>query len=155
LDDAALLERHLSRVELGAKQVVLSYHADGKQPNGEDAHRPAVSQIKLPWTQDIATLSSSKSEMAEALDQPDPKALQAIARAHCWVSALQDGKYASVEDLAESAKLHPKVVRHGLRFAFLSPNIVESILNCGLTLRNLRKAEAMNWRTQHAELYEG
>jgi len=72
-------------------------------------------------------------------------------------SALQDGKYASVEELAESAKLHPKVVRHGLRFPFLSPNIVESVLNrdCGLTLRNLRKVEAMNWRTQHAELYEG
>ena len=92
--------------------------------------------------------------MAEALDQPDPKAVQAIARAHCWVSALQDGKYASVEELAESAKLHPKVVRHGLRFAFLSADIVESVLNGdpGLTLRNLRKVGALNWRAQHAEL---
>jgi hypothetical protein len=72
-------------------------------------------------------------------------------------SALQDGKYASVEELAESAKLHPKVVRHGLRFAFLSPNIVESVLNGdrGLTLRNLRKVRALNWHAQQAELYEG
>jgi hypothetical protein len=34
---------------------------------------------------------------------------------------------------------------------------VESALNgdCGLALRNLRKVESLNWRTQHAELYEG
>jgi len=124
-----LLEHHLSRVELGAKQVVMSYHADAKQPKGEHTDRP-TSQIELPRTQNAASLPASpKSEMAEVSDQPDPKALQAIARAHCWMTALGDGKHASVEELAESAKLHPKVVRHGLRFAFLSPDILESVLN--------------------------
>jgi hypothetical protein len=95
--------------------------------------------------------------MAECSDQPDPKAVQAIARARSWATLLESGKYASVEELAESAKLHPKVVRGELRFAFLSPNIMESVLNGdrGLTLRNLRKVESLNWRTQDAELYEG
>ena len=95
--------------------------------------------------------------MADGSDQPDPKTLQAIARARSWATALESGKYASVEELAKSAKLHPKVVRGELRFAFLSPNIVESALNGdrALTLRNLRKVESLGWRAQHAELYEG
>ena len=67
-----------------------------------------------------------------------------------------NGRYASVEELAESMKLHPKVVRGELRFAFLCPDIVESILNGerGLTLRNLRNVGALSWRTQQTELYE-
>jgi len=158
LDDATLLDRHLSRVELGAKQMILRYHPDARHPGSEEADRSVASQIRLPWTVKSRSLSSSsESQMAECSDQPDPKAVQAIARARSWATALQSGKYASVEGLAKSAKLHPKVVRHELRFAFLSPNIVESALNgdCGLALRNLRKVESLNWRTQHAELYEG
>jgi site-specific DNA recombinase len=158
LDDATLLDRHLSKVELGAKQVILRYHTVAKQPNNEEADRSVASQIKLPWTANSRSLSSSsESQMAECSDQPDQKAVQAIARARSWATALESGKYASVEELAKSAKLHPKVVRGELRFAFLNPNIVESVLNGdrGLTLRNLRKVEALSWRTQHAELYEG
>jgi site-specific DNA recombinase len=83
---------------------------------------------------------------------PDPKVVHAIARPHSWATALANGKYVSVEELAESIKLHQKVVRGELRFAFLSPNIAESVLNGGRG--NLRKVGALNWRTQHVELYE-
>jgi site-specific DNA recombinase len=158
LDDATLLDHHLSKVELGAKQVILRYHPDARHPDSEEADRSVASQIELPWTVKSRSLpSSSESQMAEGSDQPDPKAVQAIARARSWAAALESRRYASVEELAKSVKLHPKVVRGELRFAFLSPNIVESALNGdhGLTLRNLRKVESLNWRTQHAELYEG
>jgi site-specific DNA recombinase len=158
LDDATLLDRHLSKVELGEKQVILHYHPDARHPDSEEGDRSVASQIKVPWTANSRPLSSSSEpQMAECSAQPDPKAVQAIARARSWATALESGKYASVEELAKSAKLHPKVVRGELRFAFLSPNIVESALNGdrALTLRNLRKVESLNWRTQHAELYEG
>jgi site-specific DNA recombinase len=157
LDDATLLDRHLSKVELGAKQVILRYHPGASHPDSEEADRSVASQIMLPWTVNSRSLSSSsESQMAECSDRPDPKAVQVIARARSWATALESGKYASVEELAESAKLHPKVMRGELRFAFLSPDIVELILNGerGLVLRNLRKVGALNWRAQHAELYE-
>ena len=158
LDDATLIDGHLSSVVLGAKQVILRYYPDARHPNSEEADRSVTSPIKLPGTANSRPLcSSSESQMAECSDQPDPKAVQAIARARSWATLLESGKYASVEELAKSAELHPKVVRGELRFAFLSPNIVESVLNgdSGLALRNLRKVESLNWRTQHAELYEG
>ena len=47
-----------------------------------------------------------------------------------------------------------KVVRQELRFAFLSPDIVAAILNGSgeLSLRDLRKVAALNWRVQQTEL---
>jgi hypothetical protein len=110
------------------------------------------------WSHDIKlSISPSESRAAEYSALPDPKAVQAIARAHRWATALVNEEYASIEELAESAKLHPKVVRSELRFAFLGPNVLEAVLNGDgkLTLRNLRKVAALNWRAQQAELYEG
>jgi hypothetical protein len=80
-----------------------------------------------------------------------------MVRAHRGAAALAGQTYASVEERAASAKLHPKVVRNELRLAFLSPDIVRAILEGagGLTLRNLRKVAALSWRAQQAELYEG
>jgi hypothetical protein len=153
VDDATLLDRHLSRIELSEKQVVIFAHPDPQQPNSMSA-----SQIKLPWSPNSqASFSSLESDAVERSDLPDPKAVQAIVRAHRWATALADQEYASVEELAASTKLHPKVVRSELRLAFLSPDIIEAILNGvgGLALRNLRKVGALNWRAQQAELYEG
>jgi hypothetical protein len=82
--------------------------------------------------------------------------VQAIARAKSWAAALSDGKYVSVEELAASVKLHAKVVRNELRLAFLSPDIVDAVLNGsgGFGLRDLRKCAALNWRVQQTELSE-
>ena len=59
-----------------------------------------------------------------------------------------------MEELATSTKLHAKMVRQELRFAFLSPHIVDAIMNglCELSLRDLRKVAAFNWRVQQIEL---
>ena len=157
VDNTTLLDRHLSRIELSEKHLVIFVHPDLQQPNDEGANgsTPAL-QIKLPWSLNSRASSSSESGVSDCSDEPDPKAVQAIVRAQRWVTALADQKYASVEELAASARLHPKVVRNELRLAFLSPYIVEAILSGAgeLTLRNLRKVGALNWRAQQAELYE-
>lgn len=61
-----------------------------------------------------------------------------------------------IEELAASAKLHAKVARNELRLAFLSPDIVDAVLNGsgGFGLRDLRKCAALNWRVQQTELSE-
>jgi site-specific DNA recombinase len=104
VDDATLLDRHLSHIELSEKQVILFAHTDPQQPNSTSAI-----QIKLPWSLNPqASFSSSESDAAERSDLRDPKAVQAIVRAHRWATALEDQEYASVEELAASTKLHPK-----------------------------------------------
>jgi site-specific DNA recombinase len=54
--------------------------------------------------------------------------IRSIVRGHAWVDCLRDGKYGSIEQLAEENRLHPRVVRHALRLAFLSPEVTSAIL---------------------------
>jgi hypothetical protein len=60
-----------------------------------------------------------------------------------------------VDQLAASAKLNSKVVRNELRLAFLSPEILEAILNGkpGCSLPDLRRIATIGWRSQRSELY--
>jgi site-specific DNA recombinase len=78
--------------------------------------------------------------------------IQSIVRAHAWMHHLRDGTYASIEVLAETDCLHPKVVRQALRFAFLSPDVTSAILEgrqpTGLTLARIPKLLPLPWKEQ-------
>ena len=77
-------------------------------------------------------------------------------RAHRWANALANADFASIEELAASVKLHPKVVRNEIRLAFLATKISESILTagCAFGLPDLRRISALNWQKQLQELHE-
>ena len=53
--------------------------------------------------------------------EPDQKLLQALVRAHAWLSDLANVRTASVEELASKADIHPKVMREALKFGILGP----------------------------------
>ncbi len=69
--------------------------------------------IEIPWQASVKNIPALAPSLSD-IDQPDPKLLQAIVRAHAWLRDLQSGKLDSVEALAASVKLHPKVVRQVL-----------------------------------------
>lgn len=73
---------------------------------------PAES-IVIPW----ARTEPSRATVSGLLpaEQPDQKLLQGVVRAHAWLNDLTTGRHSSIENLARAAKLHPKVVRQGLR----------------------------------------
>jgi len=73
---------------------------------------------------------------AHSEHKPDPKLIQAIVRAHAW---LTDLRFSSVEELAATAKLHPKVIRQALKLAFLSPKVTSGILAGNLQLAAFRR----------------
>jgi site-specific DNA recombinase len=83
-------------------------------------------------TFEIARILKAKPDLTEVepteAGKPDQKLIQSIVRAHALLRQLSSGKYASVESLAAAVKLNPKVVRQALRLAFLSPAIMDSIL---------------------------
>jgi site-specific DNA recombinase len=80
--------------------------------------------------------------------------VQALVRAHRWVESLANGEFGSVEELAGSVNLHPKVVRSEIRMAFLAPEITDSVLTagCAFGLADLRKISALSWQKQLDEL---
>lgn len=83
--------------------------------------------IEIPWQAPVKNGPIPPPPSPNAAPS-DSKLLQAVVRAHAWLRDLKGGKYSSIEDLADAAKLHPKVVRKNLRLAFLAPSIMASIL---------------------------
>lgn len=95
-------------------------------------------------------------ESAWQSSKPDPKLVQALVRAHTWVRMLTEGSHGSIEELASSIDLNPKVVRKSIRLAFLTPDVTEAILKGtqpqSMGLRNLQQTLPLSWTAQHEVL---
>jgi site-specific DNA recombinase len=111
------------------------------------------SEITIPWS-----TRERDSAVVEG-DNENPGVhneglLQSIIRAHAWKQALLDGRYDSVEGLAEANRIHSKVVRQSLRLAFLSPDVTSAVLNgsqpTGLSLARIPKLLPLPW-TEHRQ----
>jgi hypothetical protein len=61
--------------------------------------------------------------------QPDSTLAKALARAHRWQRMLDEGRFASVRELAESERVGHSYVGRILRLSLLAPDIVEHILD--------------------------
>ena len=63
---------------------------------------------------------------------PDPHLdrplIKAVARAYPWREALETGKVESVNELARNSRYSKRYIRRLLPLAFLSPDIIEAIL---------------------------
>jgi MoxR-like ATPase len=75
-----------------------------------------------------------------------------LARGFRWQRLLYDGTYATIEDLAAAEKINPSYVSRILRLAYLSPKVVQAILDgshpAWLTMRDLLEPFPMDWQLQ-------
>ena len=87
----------------------------------------------------------------------DNTMVKLIARGHRWHRQLFDGTHASIEDLAKSENISPSFVSRILRLAYLSPTIVEAILNgqfpAHLTMKRLMEPFPMEWGRQREHFF--
>jgi site-specific DNA recombinase len=151
-DDLELIVRHLSRAQLGGNQIKLSL----RLPASEQSTTAASTQVQIPWVPRLNSAAPLPRNGEVSSDHPDQKLIQALVRAHRWADALAKANFGSIEELASSVKLHPKVVRNEIKLAFLAPGITASILTGDFALRlpNLRKISALSWQKQLEELHE-
>ena len=111
--------------------------------------RGKAKQFKIPW------MPKAKGEAKVQLSAPgakaDQKLLKSIVRAHVWLNDLSAGHHATIENLATAANVHPKVVRQGLRLAFLTPDLTRIALDGEATieLKQIPKLLPLSWREQH------
>ena len=142
-------DKLVRRVVMHAKDLVITLNSDG--------HIEA-STVKVPF---INQSYGNRAEIDESGTNhsqrtANPLLVQAIARAHNWLKSLSDGTCSSIDDLARRLDLHPKVIRKGLRLAFLSPTITKDLLigqQRGVRLlRNLDEAVALSWHEQSENL---
>ena len=79
----------------------------------------------------------------------DPTLLKALARAHRWQRLLEEGRYASISELAAAEKIERGFLGKMLRLTLMAPNVVEAIMDgrqgVGMTLPELMKASQTIW----------
>lgn len=88
----------------------------------------------------------------QAATTAGPDLLKGLARAFRWKRMLEDGRYASVNDIARAEKIDRGYARSILRLTLLAPDVVEAVLDgrqsAEITLPMLMKAFPMEWKGQ-------
>ena len=137
----------VERIVVGAKGIRVTLSSTGVDGTPKET-------IDIPWASTKADRHNTSTLPPGRA--PDQKPLQALVRAHAWLSDLTDNRFSSIEELSSKADIHPKVMRRALRLAFLAPNIVTSILAGEATfeLADLRNVSALSWQSQHEELHQ-
>lgn len=108
--------------------------------------------IDIPWLP--KPKDTTEVKMASSAENIDQKLLKSIVRAHAWHVDLLNGRYPSIEDLAVAANLNPKVIRQGLRLAFLPPELTTAAVGGEATcaLKQIPKFLPLSWREQRSLL---
>ena len=82
-----------------------------------------------------------------------------LARAFRWQRLVDDGTYATIEDMAAAEKISPSYISRVVRLVFLSPTIVEAILDgqqpAHLTMKVLLESFPIEWDRQVAHFFIG
>ncbi len=75
------------------------------------------------------TVVSPKGAASPAPARADPALVKALARAHRWQRMLDEGRYASISEIAAAEKLDRGYLGRVLRLTLLAPDIVQAILD--------------------------
>ena len=142
-----IVERLIARIVLHKARVVITLTAaDGMMPP----------PIDLPWHSGAQRDHIQNEERTACKRPPDLTLVQAVVRAHTWLKLLRNGTYISIESLAASVDMHPKVVRKRICLAFLAPSVTAAFLRgeqpAGITLRSIDQVASPSWADQHNEL---
>jgi DNA invertase Pin-like site-specific DNA recombinase len=146
---AELVESKLGRVVLWPNHAIITL-----KNSSENSSKP----IEVPWSprQTRALARIDEIGASNGHRPPNPRLVQAIVRAHVWLKQLSDGTYDTVESLARAVDLHPKIIRKGIRLAFLSPAATKTILDgqqrATMTLGDLDEAIGLSWDKQQQQL---
>ncbi len=77
----------------------------------------------------VVTSDGSAPGTAPARTHADPAMVKALARAHRWKRLLENGRYASLAELAAAESIDRSYLGKMLRLTLLAPDLVEAVLD--------------------------
>ena len=90
-----------------------------------------------------------------AITRADPAVLKALARAFRWKRMLEEGRHASISEIAEAETLDRSYVGTVLRLTLLAPDLVQGLMDGkqppDRTLPRLLEPWPVEWEGQRAE----
>jgi len=116
-----------------------------------------VVTIKVPFTLRKRggrklVLAPGGAPMPPAAPHIDSTLVKAIARAFRWQKMLENGRYATIREIARAEKINSSYVSRVLRLTLLAPAKVEAILDgrasAGPTLAEAMKVFPVEWSKQ-------
>lgn len=88
--------------------------------------------------------------------RPDEAIVRAVVRAHRWRQMLDNGVYATLNDLARAEKINPSYLSRVMRLSLLAPDVIEAILDGrlreGVQVTDLLDPLPMDWEEQRTLL---
>lgn len=109
-------------------------------------HRPGRKTVVTPMAEGVVPVTT----------RTDPTLVKALARGFRYQRMLDEGRYASITELAAAEKVDRGYVGRLLQLTLLAPDIVEAILHgrhCeGVTLAALWEGVPLEWREKGALL---
>ena len=156
--DRQLIERHLLRATLGAKDIILHLRADvgGNDPAaGQDEIFAAPeTTVAIPWTVPLVACAKGIAYVPAHNTPMKPGSrdllLIAIAKARSWIRDVERGQ--SLAAIAHREGKAERQVRHLAALAFVSPRIVTAIIDgtapAGLTITALAAGLPFSWSAQ-------
>ncbi|NDG49441.1 MAG: hypothetical protein EBY30_10460 [Rhodospirillales bacterium] len=109
-------------------------------------HRPGRKTIVTPLTHGVAPVTT----------RADPTLVKALARAFRYQRMLDQGRYASITEMAAVEKIERGYLGNLLRLTLLAPDIVSAVLDGqqpeGVTLPALLEPFPAEWAVQRAAI---
>ena len=130
---------HIDRIIIGTSNIRVIPLPDRGKSN----------QIDIAWAPKVK--DEARVQLSNLATNTDQKLLKSIVRAHAWLNDLSSGRHESIESLAATANVHPKLVRQELRLAFLAPRLTASALGDEppITLGQIPKCLPLSWREHY------
>src|SRR4051794_33762080 len=77
----------------------------------------------------VSPAGAASANLCIVSRRADPAMVKALARAFRWKRMLEDGRYASISEIATTEKIDRGYVGSILRLTLLAPDIIEAILD--------------------------
>ena len=98
------------------------------KPDGSITVRVPLAIRRQPGRKTVVT-PGGEGTGTSVRTKADPTLLKALARAHRWQKLLDDGRYASISELAAAEKIERGFLGKMLRLTLLAPDVVEAIVD--------------------------
>jgi hypothetical protein len=127
----------VTRIEVGDGQVAINLNIAGRPEEAEPENGAAPTVLSVPWRKTprrlhreiIIPSGAEPSAVRPIRADTRAKLVAAIARGRSWLSQIQAGTVASVDDIAAREQCSKRYINMTISLAFLAPDLVKAAVD--------------------------
>jgi hypothetical protein len=132
-----LVREHVARIEVGDGQVAITLHIAGRPEEAEPENGITPTVLSVPWRKTlnrphreiIIPAAAGPAAVRPIRADTRAKLVASIARGRSWLSQIQAGAVASVDEIAAREQCSKRHVNMTISLAFLAPDLVKAAVD--------------------------